>query len=357
MWSNGHNAEAIAHHAKAVAICERLGLADLVAVQAYHGRGEAHFFNLEHVAAIRCYERSIELARGIGDKSYESENLMMIGHAYLGHLGIGDHAQARIYLEAALEIAQRADLQWHIPPTLLGLACARGYLGDYSGAVHDVRKMLRSIEPLKLLRYQIMAYEMLASLLLDVGLNRHALEASQRGRALADSIRTTFWRGRGDGTHAIARIRLGDLDVEPALTSALRWARENDERSQMIRLLEGLTELTLRRGDVDACGAFADEMLALANAAGMKELAARGHFWRGEALAAQGKRDAAVEHLALAAAGAEQLGRVRLAKDASVALAGATGEASQRTRASTLAMRMDQAARECERAMVTPTAE
>src|ERR1044071_3695872 len=46
-WSNSRNREAIGFHAEAVGICERLGLADLVAVQAYHGRGEAHYNNAE----------------------------------------------------------------------------------------------------------------------------------------------------------------------------------------------------------------------------------------------------------------------------------------------------------------------
>ncbi|HEY3518408.1 MAG TPA: AAA family ATPase [Gammaproteobacteria bacterium] len=351
MWSNGRNARAIAYHAEAVAICERLGLSDLVAVQAYHGQGEAHFFNLEHAVAIRCYERSIELARGIGDKSYESENLMMIGHAYLGHLGIGDHAKARVYFDAALEIAQRADLQWHIPPTLFGLAGVRGYLGDYGGAVRDLKQLISSLEQSRLPRYLLMAYEMLASLLVEVGLNRRALEASERGRTLADSAQMTFWGGRREGTHAIVRMRLGDLDVEPALTRTLRWARDNEERAQMVRCLEGLTELALRRGELGACGAFAEEMLALAEAAGMKELAARGHLWRGEALAASGKRDAAIEDLALAAAGAEELGRVRLTRDATDALARVTGDAGDRARASVLAARIDEAARACEGAM------
>jgi hypothetical protein len=196
-----------------------------------------------------------------------------------------------------------------------------------------------------------MAYEMLASLLLDVGLNRHALEASERGRALADSAQTTFWRGRREGTHAIARIRLGDLEVEAALASTLRWARDNDERSQMVRCLEGLAELSLRRGDPDACAAFADEMLALAGAAGMKELAARGHLWRGEALAALGQRDAAIEHLALAAAGAEKIGRARLAKDALEALVRVSGDAARGARARALAARIADSARECERLM------
>ena len=51
-WSDGRNREATAFHQEAVEICERLRLADLVAVQAYHGRGEAHFVNLEPAAAI-----------------------------------------------------------------------------------------------------------------------------------------------------------------------------------------------------------------------------------------------------------------------------------------------------------------
>ena len=67
-----------------------LGLADLVAVQAYHGRGEAHYAHAEPAAAIVCYSRSLDLARAIGDKSYESENLMMIGHACVGTTGCGD---------------------------------------------------------------------------------------------------------------------------------------------------------------------------------------------------------------------------------------------------------------------------
>ncbi len=46
-WSTGLDHQAIAHHQQAVQICERRGFVDLVAVQAYHGRGEAHFANAE----------------------------------------------------------------------------------------------------------------------------------------------------------------------------------------------------------------------------------------------------------------------------------------------------------------------
>jgi tetratricopeptide (TPR) repeat protein len=348
-WSNGSNRDATAYHAEAVAICERLGLSDLVAVQAYHGRGEAHFMNLEHAEAIRCYRRSIELARGIGEKSYECENLMMIGYAYSGYMGLADYVQARANFTAALEIAERADLQWHIPPTRLGLACVTGYLGNYADAVAELLEMTRSLERAKLLRYQVMAYEMLASLLLDVDLDRQALRAAENALAVADAANNAFWRVRSEATHAIARLRLGDVDVMAALTAPLRSARDNDERSHVVRCLEGLAELALRRSELDACTAVAEEMLALADGAAMPELAARGRLWRGRARAARGERDSAVADLELAVTAAERIGRLRLGRDATEALAGISGNGDHRARAADLAARIEASARECER--------
>ena len=125
-WSNGRNDLAISYHQQAVDICERLQLTDLVAVQAFHGRGEAYFAHAEPAAAIASFSRSLALARGIDDKSYESENLMMIGWACTGHMGLADYPRALSHFDAALEIARAADLQWHLGPTLIGRAHARG---------------------------------------------------------------------------------------------------------------------------------------------------------------------------------------------------------------------------------------
>ena len=184
-------------------------------MQAYHGRGEAHFLNLEQAAAIRCFQRSIELARSIGDKSYESENLMMVAYSYSGYMGFGDYAQARAHFESALEIAQRADLQWHIPPTRLGLACVRACLGEYGERLERHATDDTFLERLKLPRYQVMAYELLTSLLLDLDLNQQAFETSERGLAIAAAAKIKFWRVRSEASNAIARMRLGDLEVGP----------------------------------------------------------------------------------------------------------------------------------------------
>jgi tetratricopeptide (TPR) repeat protein len=348
MWSDFRNREAIPCHQEAVDICERLGLSDLIAVQAYHGRGESHFNNLEPAAAIGCFQRSIELARGIGDKSYESENLMMIGYACFGGMGLGDYTKARTHFETALEIAERADLQWHMGPTLLGRDHVLACTGQYGEAWTGMMRTLRWLENLKQPRYQLIAYHFLANVLLDLGLNDKAAEYSQRGLALASESDISFWRPNIEANLAIANMRLGDLEVGTALNGALHHARENNERHQMVRCHEGLVELALLRGDVKSCLTLATELQSQAETAGLRELAVQARRWSGEALAAKGKYEEAIEQLSLAAATAEEIGRVRLAWDANTALARIGGSAAHRRCANALAKRIQKSLVGCD---------
>lgn len=320
-WSDCRNREAIAFHQEAVEICERLGLADLVAVQAYHGRGEAHYNNLEPQAAIRCYNRSIELARRIGDKSYESENLMMVAFAYTGYMGLADYGRAEASFQAALDIARKADLQWHQGPTLLGMDHVRACTGKYEEALGGMTSTLRWLQSVKHIRYQLIAHDLLSLLLIELDRCAEAAEQCERGLALAREKRITFWRPRIEANLAIARVRLGHLDVGPALERAAAFCRENSEGHQLARCLEGLAELALARGDAGTCLAHANGLLHLVEPAGLRELAAQARRWRGEALLAQKQFTAAEEELCRAAAVADEVGRVRLAQDVRRALA------------------------------------
>jgi tetratricopeptide (TPR) repeat protein len=319
-WSDCRNREAIAFHQEAVEICERLGLEDLVAVQAYHGRGEAHYNNLEPRAAIDCYQRSIALSRRIGDKSYESENLMMIGFAYTGYMGLADYARAAASFQAALDIARKADLQWHMGPTLLGMDHVRACTGKYEEALAGMTSTLRWLESVKHVRYQVIAHDLLSLLLIELGRCAEAGELCERGLALAREKRITFWSPRIEANLAIARARLGRLDVGPVLERAAARCRQNAEGFQLARCLEGLAELALARGDAEGCLGHANELLALVEPAGLRELAAQARRWRGEALLAQKRTAAAEGELRRAIAVAEEIGRVRLAQDARRAL-------------------------------------
>ena len=320
-WSNGQNDQAIMFHRQAVEICERTGFTDLVAVQAYHGRGEAHFANAEPAAAIACYTRSLQLARGIGDKSYESENLMMIGHACLGTKGLGDYPRAMANFEKALDIARSADLQWHFGPTLIGIDHARACTGRYGEAWNDIQKTLHWLESLSQVRYQLIAIDCIGHLLLDLGLNELAVEHLERGLALGHDTGILFWGATIETSLAIARSRLGQKVDIATLQAALDQTRRTSERYMMVRCLEGLAEIAIAAGEASRCRAYADELLAIAEANGLRELEAVARRWRGEAMFAGKDHAAAQAELSRAAALAEDIGRVRLHMDTQATLA------------------------------------
>ena len=320
-WSRGLNDQATGFHQQAVQICERTGFTDLVAVQAWHGRGEAHFANAEPAPAIDAYTRSLALARGIGDKSYECENLMMIGYACVGSRGLADYPRATANFEAALGIARAADLQWHIGPTLLGLDHARACTGRYGEAWLRMGETLRWLESLQQVRYQLIAHDFLGHLLLDLGLNERALEQLERGRALGRDSGILFWRATLDTQVAVAQARLGHASNLPALHATFEQTRRSAERYLSVRCLDGLAEIALAAGDASRCRAHADELLAIAEANGLRELEASARRWRGEAALAEKDYAPAQAELTRAAALADATGRVRLQLDTQAALA------------------------------------
>src|SRR5665647_681068 len=276
-WSNGRNDLAIAYHQQAVDICERLRLTDLVAVQAFHGRGEAYFANAEPAAAILSFSRSLDLARGIGDRSYESENLMMIGWACTGHMGLADYPRALSHFDAALAIARAADLQWHLGPTLIGRANVRVALGKFGEAWTDLNEVLPRLETLGLHRYQMMAHDALGCLFLDLNLPERALQHFERGLGLARDAGIMYWRPRLQANLVIAQLRLGIAGDQAALQAAWQYAQDHSEAWLTLRCLEALAEWALANGDAEGCITQADQLLALASRGDLRELTGQAH--------------------------------------------------------------------------------
>ncbi len=320
-WSNGRNDLAISHHQQAVEICERLALTDRVAVQAFHGRGEAHFANAEPAAAIASFSRSLELARGIGDKSYESENLMMIGWACTGAMGLADYPRAVSHFDAALAIARAADLQWHLGPILIGRANVKVALGLFGQAWADLNEALPRLETLGLHRYQIMAHDALGCLFLDLNRPEQALQHFQQGLALAHQAGIQYWRPRLQADLAMAQLRLGTPCDQAALQAAWQYARDHSEVWLTVRCLEALAESALANSDAPGCITYADQLLALASRGDLRDMRGQAHRLRGLAHLLLRACEPARQALTLAVALAEQTGRIRLAWDCHRALA------------------------------------
>lgn len=351
-WSNGRNDLAITYHQEAVDICERLALTDLVAVQAFHGRGEAYFANAEPAAAIASFSRSLDLARGIGDRSYESENLMMIGWACTGHMGLADYARALSHFNEALAIARAADLQWHLGPTLIGRAHAQVALGIFGAAWTDLNEALPRLETLRLHRYQIMAHDALGCLLLDLNLPEPALQHFERGLRLAHDAGIMYWRPRLQANLVIAQLRLGIPCDRVALQAAWQHAQDHGEAWLALRCLEAFAELALATGDADECITYSDQLLALASRGDLRELIGQARRLRGLAWLAARAHESARTELTLALTLAEQIGCVRLTWEChralarvAAALGDAAGKNDSEARARKLADQMTESLR------------
>ncbi len=346
-WSNGRNELALAYHQQAVAICERLGLVDLVAVQAFHGWGEACFANAEPVAAITSYTRSLTLARAIGDKSYESENLMMIGWACTGHIGLADYPRALTHFDAALTIARAADLQWHLGPTLIGRAHVLMAQGQFGAAWADLHEALPQLETLKLVRYQIMASDALGCLYLDLNHAEQAMQHFEHGLALARDATIQFQVAQLQANLALAQLRLGVALDHAALVAAYQYTNAHQERWFSLKCLEALAEAALAQGDAAACVAYANQLSALASAGALQEMHARASYLRGLAALAQSAYGTAHQEFTRALTQAEEIGQVHLAwvchhalAEVAAARGDAPAQAGHDTQASTLADQM-----------------
>ena len=320
-WSNGRNDLAIARHQEAVDICERLQLRDLAAVQAFHGRGEAYFAAGEPLAAIGCYGRSLEMARAIDDRSYESENRMMIGWACNGEAGIADYPRGLCEFDASMDIAHAADLQWHLGPIRVGRAYILAALGRYGEAGSELAATLPMLESLALVRYQMMAHDAQGCVLLDLEQPVLALAHFDRGLALARGSGVRYWVERLQAGRVLAQLRMGAPVEAAPLAEAQRDVRGRSEVWLALRCLVALAEAAAASGDGETCVAHSCELLKLAEAGSLREQAAQAQRLRGVGLALErdvvGARDAFRQALAQATA----IGRVRLMWDARCALA------------------------------------
>lgn len=320
VWSQGKNDEALAYHQEAVEICRRLDLSDLVAVQAFHGLGEAYFLAGRAAEAIDLYETSLVFTRQIRDKSYESENLGNMGMAMMVY-GIADYDRAKEAFTRSLKISQSASLEWHAAQVLgpLGLAC--GLSGDYHQALEYLNGSLPIAESIGAKRFQSLLLDMYGTIWQELNLLDRAKAAHQQAVKLAKEADADWWLPRIQANLAIDRLRLGDLDVAEPLQAAFEDAMSRRLEMHAVRCLEGQAELALKQGQPEQALEYAEQLQRLAEPGGMRETVAQAQRWRGEAYLALDDPAQAAAALEQALALAETIGRPRLAWDLHTALA------------------------------------
>jgi DNA-binding SARP family transcriptional activator len=320
-WDEGDNTQARAHHGRALDICRMLGLTDLVAVQATHGMAEALLMAGESEQAEALFAESLQLARGIGDRGYEAENLQMSSWSNLGSVAIGDYRRAIEFATRSLEISEASSLGWHTVSTLISLGLAQGCTGAYEIGLSNVLRADAIAEELKLARFRAMGLDVLGYLYLDLNLFERAIETFILGLDISLRAGRNFWQSRLQADLAITRLRAGQPDVRGELDAALALAQSGGAYFHAVRCLEGLAELALAQGQPDEAIKQANALFTLAERGGQRENMARAHYWRGEALRMKGNLAQAEAALREALARVERIQRPRLVRDIHHALA------------------------------------
>jgi predicted ATPase len=327
IWSQGENNEATMFHQEALEISRSLDLSDIVAVQAVHGRAEAYWIDGRPDVAIQLFEESLQLSRQIGNRSYEAENLQMIGIVSYGPDALADYGAARKAAEEALEICRSAHLDWHLAPTLSCLSQAYKGVGDYQRAyqlLQEVNQLAKELGALRFLSYQ---FHYMAVLYLDLGLLEQAVEIFEQALQASKEANTAFSVPLIEAGLAVTRLRQGGgreqalkvgLQLEETLATALR----RGQNLHAAYCYEVLTEVEIVAGKYEKAFGYIDRLLKIAEPGGMRERMAQAHRWRGVALQALGRMAAAGEELNKAAGLAQAIGSPRMLWDVHDALSG-----------------------------------
>jgi tetratricopeptide (TPR) repeat protein len=320
-WDEGDNTNRGAYYQEAIAICQDLGLRDIVAVQAHHGMGESLVMSGQPEQAIEHFTKSLELARLVGDQSYEAENLQMIGWGLLGIVGTGDYRAALDHQQQAVDISLDSHLHWHTMCSLIGYGLAQGGTGDYAQGMMSIQKALKMAESVGLARFRSMALDALGQHFQDLNLLEQAEALHTQGINAMLRAESTFWLPRLQANHAIDRIRQGDLSVGDELIAALEIALERGQEFHAVRCLEGLAELHIARGEPELALQYADQLGTLADERHMREMKTQALRWRGEAFMLRGQLEDARAELGQAAQLADQVGHMRITWDIQAAQA------------------------------------
>ncbi len=311
-WSAGNNVQASLYHQEAMDLCRRLGIEDIVAVQALHGRAESFIAAARPKQAIILFEESLWLAQRLGNKRYEGENLQMVGWSTLGLAGTADYERARQVLEASLEVSNDSHMAWNSDITLSFLGWALACLGDYRHGLTLVQEAIARLRADGLNRFLSMAYDFLGYIYQDLNLPEEALAAHTTGLEIALNAQVGFWLPRLSANVAIDRLRLGDLEAVRELEVTFAVAMDDYQRFHAVRALEGLLEAGILRGEAERTLHYADLLEGICQLGGLAELQVQVHLGRGAAYRLLGQLDEASQELEKAQSGAAHILRPRL---------------------------------------------
>ncbi|WP_280152118.1 AAA family ATPase [Piscinibacter sp. XHJ-5] len=293
-WTLERNDEARQHFDEVMRASRAYDLDDGLLAKAYHGVAEVASLDARPVVAFRDFEVSLRLARALGDRFQQCENLSVMGWMHLGPHGDADYASAFAEFDRCLEIATQADMPWFVIPCELGRAVGLAALGRFREALAGFDGVLAMVQEAGIPRWEAAAQTWLAWCRVEMERYAEALEHVRRARACIDAAGVSFFSHLLPGIETTALSRLGRAyeasdpadDVENARRALLGYA-------VLSGLLARMEWLHARGQTSDFPSTLAD-LEHVGSDRQLPEAVALAKYWRAQAACAAGDRSAAV---------------------------------------------------------------
>ncbi|UCH27191.1 MAG: AAA family ATPase [Trueperaceae bacterium] len=291
-FSQGDADQTESYYRQAADLCDREGYRDRIAVQARHGLGETSFLDGDVQAARKHLEASLALAREIGDRGYEAENLYLLASVDTEMLG-ADYRRAEACAREALSICESALLEWHRAPAMGLLGYVIGSTGRYQEGLEYLHRSRHLATKISATFFSSFALDFIGVLYRELNLLDRAQSAHTEGLELVSTTQAGNWLARLQANLAIDRLRHGDLGVESDLIAAAETAHKLGQNFHLALCLEGLAELALTREKAEEALKYASSLIDLTHPRGMRERLAQGYRWQAKAHLALGRTEQA----------------------------------------------------------------
>jgi len=313
---------------RALAIVEREKFHDLVTVQVTYGMAAVYNDVYNWDKAISYFQKSLELAREIGDSPYEIMSLAGLGIA----IGTGGRLrESNSVLEEAIAVAERAQTPHVAFWALWSLGGQKALLGDYADGLKHAARCLHWARLHGSLPMETNAHGMTGPIYSELKMFELARGELEHSLKLMDS--SGFALG---GRHwvktmlALVGMRLDKHDAQ--WLSRLAQVRSENElagkRNALALALNALCEYHYTQGDINTVIDLSREALRVAPNPQVGSYI-RSQIWLGTAQAAVGQPAEGLALLNEALARAQAIGYHRVQIDAHRALQRAHANAGQ----------------------------
>jgi len=311
IWA-GKRDEAIPHLTRAIEIARKTDN-KLVENRSLSELAEPIMGDLDTIEEGRSqYEKSLRISKEIGDKVVQANNLRQLGYY---HNWKGEFDRAKENLNGALTLAEELGNNLHKIGTLFVLSIAQAGKGEYNEAISTIQRCLKLSKEWNIVYYVPRVLNVLGWIYHDLLNIEFALLYNNEGLKTARTYQESMGVG---GVQPACLVNLGmdylhKNDYENAkkyfqeassLIHLHRWVKWRFET----RILLGLGEIALAKGDYAQALKFAEDSLAISEKAGAKKYIAKGLKLKAEVIAKMGNMGEAIELMQNALKLAQQVG-------------------------------------------------